>query len=84
MALDPGDELTRRPELACRVVGIGEEHHTGALAYLGEDFIDIGGVGLLGRHHGLGARAERRDGVDQKAMRGVDRLVAIAQIRVGD
>ena len=45
-----------------------------------EDRIDVGGVVLLRRDHGRGAGAERRDRIDQEAVRGVDRLVAVGEI----
>ena len=45
-----------------------------------EDRVDVGGEILLRRHDRLRARAERRDRIDQKAVRGVDRLVAVLQI----
>ena len=44
-----------------------------------EDRIDVGGEILFRRDHRLGAGAERGDRIDQEAVRGVDRLVAIAE-----
>ena len=49
-----------------------------------ENGVDVGGVVLLRRDHGLGAGAERGDRVHQKAVRGMNRLVAIGQIGARD
>ena len=49
-----------------------------------QDRIDIGGVVGLGRDDVLGAIRHGRDRIDQKAMRGGDRLVALLEIGVGE
>ena len=69
---------------AGRIIGIGQEYDLGALAHGRQHGVDIGGVILLSRHHGACSRAKRGNGINQKAMRRVDRLIAIAQIGVGN
>ncbi len=73
--------LVERNVGAGRVVRVRQKHDFGALGHLGEDRIHVGGEILLGRDDGRRARAERRDRIDQKAVRGVDRLVAVLQVR---
>ena len=73
-------DLVERQAGAGRIVRIGEEDDFGLLRYRGEDRIDVGGEILLRRHHRLGAGAERHDRIDQKSVRGVDRLVAVDEI----
>ncbi len=76
--------LVERHISAGRIVGIGQEHDLGALGHGREDRIDVGGVVLLGRCDRLRAGAERGDGIDEKPVGGVDRLVTVAEIGVGD
>ncbi len=73
-------DLVERHVGAGRVVRIGEEYDLGPFRHRAENGVDIGGVVLLGRHHGLRARAQGRNRIDQKAVGGVDRLVAVGEI----
>ena len=74
--------LVERQAGAGRIVRVGEEDDFRLRRHPREDGVDIGGEIRLRRHHRFGARAQRHDRIDQKAMRGVDRLVAIDQIGV--
>ena len=65
-----------------RVVRVGEPHQLGARRHPREDRVDVGGEVGLGRDDVLGAVRHRRDRVHQKAVRGGDRLVAMAEIGV--
>ncbi len=76
--------LVERHVGAGRIVRIGEKDRLGALAHRCEDRIDVRGVVLFRGHDRGGARAEDRDRINQEAVRGVDRLVAVGQIGVGD
>ena len=67
-----------------RIVGIGQEYDLGTRRHAFEDRVDIGGEILLRGDHGFGAGAHGRDRIDQKAMRGVDRLVAVAEVGARD
>ncbi len=69
---------------AGRIIRVGEEDNPGLARHRLEDGVDVGGV--IGFRHGNRPRAgaERDDRIDQKAMRGVDRLVAVAEIGVGE
>ena len=73
-------DLVERNVGSGRVVRIGQEHQLGLLAHASQDGVDIGGEILLRRDHRLGAGAERGDRVDQEAVGGVDRLVAVGKI----
>ncbi len=75
-------DLVERHIGAGRVVRIGEEHDLGARGDGGEDRIDVGGVVLFRRGDRFRAGAQGRDRIDQEAVRGVDRLVAVAEIGV--
>ena len=75
-------DLVERHIGSGRVVRIGEPHHLGARRHCTEDRIDVSGVILLCSHHVDRAVAHRRDRVHQKAVRGVNRLVARAEIGV--
>jgi hypothetical protein len=76
--------LVERHISAGRIVRIGEKHRLGARADRSEDRIDVRRVVLFRGHDRGSARAEDRDRINQKAVRGVDRLVAVGQIGVGD
>ena len=65
-----------------RVVRIGEPHDLGAWRDQLQDRIDIGGEIGLGRDDVFRAVRHGRDRVHQKAVRGGDRLVALAEIGV--
>ena len=73
-------DLVERQVGAGRIVRVGEEDHLGLRRHPLEDLVDVGGEVLLRRHHGGGAGAERGDRIDQEAVRGVDRLVAVGEI----
>ena len=75
-------DLVERQAGAGRIVRIGEEDDFGLFRHRGKNCIDVGSEILLRRHHRLRAGAERHDRIDQEAMRGVDRLVAVDQIGV--
>ena len=77
-------DLIERHVGAGRVVRIGKEHDLGALAHRGKHRIDVGGVVSLRRRDRRRARAERGDGIDEKAVGGMDRFIAVAEIGVGD
>ncbi len=66
-----------------RVVGIREEYHLGALGHRCEHRIYISGEVLLGCHHRCSTFTQRRDWIDQKPMRGVNCLIAVAKVGVG-
>ena len=74
-------DLVERNVGSGRIVGIGQKHDLGLLRHCGEHGVDIGGVILLRRDDRLRAGAERRDRINQKSVRGVDRLVAVGEIR---
>jgi hypothetical protein len=76
--------LVKRYISARWIVGIGEEYDLGALAHRREHRIHVRGMVLLRRDDRRGARAEDRDRIDQKCVRGVDRLVAVAEIGRGN
>ena len=74
--------LVERQIGAGRVVRIGEPDELGPRRHELEDRIDIGGELGLGRDHVDGAVRHRRDRIDQKAVGGRNRLVALAEIDV--
>ena len=65
-----------------RVVRVGEPYQLGARADRFEDGVDVGREIALGRDDVAGAARHGRDRIDQKAVRGGDRLVAMAEIGV--
>src|SRR4029077_19830225 len=67
---------------AGRIVWIGEEDEFGLLSYRAQNRVDIGRVILFRHDECFCARAERYDRVDQEAMSGVYRLVAVDEIGV--
>ena len=75
-------DLVERQIGAGRVVRVGEPDQLGARRHQLEDRIDVGGEVGLGRDDVDGAVRHRRDRIDQKAVGGRDRLVAVAEIGV--
>ena len=78
-AVQPLD-LVERQVGAGRIVRVGEEDHLGLRRHPLENLVDVGGEVLFRRDHGRGAGAERGNRIDQEAVRGVDRLVAVGEI----
>ncbi len=77
-------DLVERHVGAGRIVRIGEKDNLGARAQRRQNGVDVGGEALFRRHDRLGSRTERGDRIDQKSVRRVDRLVAVAQIGIGE
>ena len=73
-------DLVERHRGAGRIVRVGEEDDLRLARHRGEDGVDIGGVIGFRHHHRPRAGAERRDRIDQEAVHGVDRLVAVDEI----
>ncbi len=63
-----------------RVVRVGQEHHLGARRDRFDDGVHVGGIVPLWHRNGLCAGAQGRDRIDQKAVDGMDRLVAVGEI----
>ncbi len=82
-AMQPLDFVERHVS-AGRVVGVGEKNNLGALAHRGEHGVDVGRVVLFRRRDRRRAGAADGDRVDQERVGGVNRLVAVAQIGVGN
>ena len=68
---------------AGRIVRIGEEDDLGLRRHRGENRVDVRREIGLRRDHRLGAGRERGDRIDQKAVGGVDRFVAVGEIGAG-
>src|SRR4029077_3576338 len=73
-------DFVERQTGAGRIVRIGEEDEFRLLSHRGQNRVDIGGVTLLRRDDGFSARTERYNRVDQEAVGGVNRLVAVDEI----
>src|SRR5262249_58851469 len=82
-AMQPLDFVERHVG-AGRVVGVGEKNDLGARAHRGEHGVDVGSVVLFRRRDRRRAGAADGDRVDQKRVGGVNRLVAVVEIGVGD
>ena len=73
--MQPSD-FVRTQHGAGRIVGVGEEHHAGPLAYQRQQGVHIGPVIGIGRDHRGRAATPRRDVINRKAVADVQHLVA--------
>src|SRR5439155_6690951 len=69
---------------AGRIVRIGEKYDLGALAHRGENGIHVGRIAYLRRYHGGRAGAERRDGINKKAVSRMNGFVAVLEVGISE
>ena len=69
---------------AGRIIRIGNKYHARLGCHQRQHRVDIGGVVALRCHHGLCPIGADDDGIDEKSMRGINSLIAFAQIGIGE